>query len=818
MKASTMLPFAEINHQESADSGPLIAGAATKQSTTLSRWTLPARKSCYAAVTCLLLTLGTKSLAQEPNLIAGVDPQPFKSQVQRIAETLSYLGQPLPVDQQKKLDELLNSTAPTVGKDIQNVLDRLVVAHVNINPESRVKVSPGAAPKKLFQQGWSVFLVKVHNEAGVTAQLKVQSPNAGPVYKRSSGSPDPKPSISKSDVLDRWCDVAMYDNQPLRKSLSGLLVEYRIIQIYSRDRGKREANISFNVGQGTQDIGFRNEVAILFDCQPGVPITLEILDDDGTPTTGQLVIRDRNGRVYPAKSRRLAPDFFFHDQIYRKNGEKIVLAPGQYDVAYTRGPEYRILKRTITVPNKTSHRESFRLKRWIKAIDHRWFSGDHHVHAAGCAHYESPTEGVTPEDMMRHIMGEDLNVGCVLSWGPCWYYQKEFFDGKTHGLSLPNYLMRYDVEVSGFPSSHCGHLCLLNLNEDDYSYPSPVEFEFNSIQFKGKKTSRIEEWPSWDLPVLQWGKKQGGVVGFSHSGWGLQVPGDQIPSFEMPKFDGIGANEYVVDVCHDACDFISSVDTPITWELSVWYHTLNCGYDCRISGETDFPCIYGDRVGLGRVYVKLPKGQELTYENWVHGLRDGRSYVGDGLSHVLDFKANGFEVGSKGDDRRAGYMNAANGEKLKITAKVAALLAKQPNNTIRNRPLSQKPYWHVERSRIGNSQKVPVELIVNGEAVAKTEITADGQLNDVQFDYQIKESSWVAIRIFPTCHTNPIFVEVDSKPIRANPKSAQWCIDAIDVCWNSKVRNIRPHERKQARAAFDFAKQEYRKRLSQMQE
>ncbi len=108
--------------------------------------------------------------------------------------------------------------------------------------------------------------------------------------------------------------------------------------------------------------------------------------------------------------------------------------------------------------------------------------------------------------MMRHILGEDLDVGCVLSWGPCWYAQKAFFDGKLHPLSTPDHLMRYDVEVSGFPSSHAGHLCLLRLKEDDYP-----------------GTTRIEEWPSWDLPVLKWGKSQGGVVGFSHSGWGLKT-------------------------------------------------------------------------------------------------------------------------------------------------------------------------------------------------------------------------------------------------------------------------------------------------------
>jgi hypothetical protein len=74
----------------------------------------------------------------------------------------------------------------------------------------------------------------------------------------------------------------------------------------------------------------------------------------------------------------------------------------------------------------------------------------------------------------------------VLSWGPCWYFQEQFFEGKTHELSTDYYVMRYDVEVSGFPSSYAGHLSLLRLTEDDY-----------------RGVERIEEWPSWNLPVLQ---------------------------------------------------------------------------------------------------------------------------------------------------------------------------------------------------------------------------------------------------------------------------------------------------------------------------
>lgn len=81
----------------------------------------------------------------------------------------------------------------------------------------------------------------------------------------------------------------MFDGKPMMETLSGLPLEYRILQIYSRDRGQREATFAFDVGQGTQDIGFRNESPILFDCAPAVTVKLEVLDVDGTPTTGQFV-------------------------------------------------------------------------------------------------------------------------------------------------------------------------------------------------------------------------------------------------------------------------------------------------------------------------------------------------------------------------------------------------------------------------------------------------------------------------------------------------------------------------------------------------
>ena len=553
--------------------------------------------------------------------------------------------------------------------------------------------------------------------------------------------------------------------------------------------GQREASLAVDVGQGTQDIGFRNDAPILFRAVRSTPVTLRILDERSRPTTASLVIRDEQSRLYPSPGKRLAPDFDFQPQVYRTDGDVIRLAPGRYTIDVTRGPEYTTRKVTLDV-GAAPATVNLALERWIDLPSRGWYSGDHHIHSAGCLHYESPTQGVEPRDMIRHILGEALSVGSVLTWGPGYYYQKQFFEARDHALSTPDNLMRYDLEVSGFPSSHAGHLVLLRLK--DQNYPG---------------TETIEDWPSWDLPILKWGKAQGAVVGFAHSGWGLQVKGDKLPTDEVPPFDGIGANEYVVDVTHDAVDFISTVDTPPLWELNVWYHTLNVGFRTRISGETDFPCIYGDRVGLGRSYVRLDR---LSYEGWTEGIRDGRAYVTDGKSHLLDFRVNDREVGTGGSEVRL-----AQPGQVRVRALVAARLPEAPDDTIRGKRGDEKPYWDLERARLDRTREVPVELVVNGSVVASRRIVADGSVQPVEFPLTVERSSWVTLRILPSSHTNPIFVVVADQPVRASAASAEWCLKSVDRLWSQKMPQIAAREREAAAAAFEHARGVYRQRLAE---
>ncbi|MEQ2005650.1 MAG: CehA/McbA family metallohydrolase [Limisphaerales bacterium] len=770
----------------------------------------------------LLSALSLNSYAAALPIVSEVEWQPFVAQVRRLIEATDYLGTPFSAADKAALNTAMDSTDHIAAVvKLQQTLDRYALFGVHINPEMRVKVAAGDAKAELMQDGWRQFLVKVANESGTTAPLAAVSPNAQSVHNvRAATTPSDKLRRKQGEpptlkLADLWLDIRTYDAQPLRPALSGLTVEYRLVQLYSRDAGKREAKIGFNVGQGTQDIGFRNEVDLLFTCLPAQEITLGVKDENSQPTTAGFVIRDAQGRVYPSQAKRLAPDFAFHPQVYRMDGETIRLPVGEYNVEFDRGPES--VKQTVKITiTKATKRINFKVERWIDPMKFGYVSGDHHIHAAGCAHYTNPTEGVHAPDMVRHILGEDLKVGANLTWGPCFDYQKQFFTGKDDKVSIHPYVLRYDIEVSGFGSHQSGHLCLLRLK--DQMYPGG---------------DSKNHWPTLGLNTLRWAKAQGALVGPAHSGWGLNLPTADLPSYDLPPFNGIGANEYIMAVTHlvpgpdkkpvPAVDFLSMVDTPYAWELNIWYHTLNAGFRTRISGETDFPCIYGEKVGLGRSYVKLPA--KWTYEDWCEGIRVGNNYVGDGKSHLMEFQAvpprtdgvppSGFRVPALPVGMNGSELKLSAPGTVKLSAKVAARLNDQPDAAMKNRPYAQKPYWDIERARIGESREVPVELIVNGKSVETKRIVADGSLLNLVFETKIERSSWVALRILPSSHTNPIWVMVGDQPVRASKRSAEWCAKSLELCWTQKERTYAAEEKPQARQDYEHARQVYRKLLAE---
>ncbi len=821
------------------------------------RFASPGVRASFGVALFLMLVFAAGNAVGAEIEPVPVEGQPLAANVNRLLEALEYLGTPIPAEEKAAL---FDAAKQRDAECLQRLLDPRVLLVVSLNPESRVKVQRGPAAAVLQQAGYTPVLVKVLNDSTVTKRLRITSPQSGPVYagvaelsmKRQQQEPL-RENENVGRATDRFLHVETFRSPPMTESLSGLEVEYAIALIYSSEAGKREATIGFDVAQGNQDLGFRGEVPVLFDVRPAVPVQLDVKDFDGRPTTARLRFRDAQGHIYPPQPKRLAPDFFFQPHIYRADGEVVLLPPGRFKMQYSRGPEYRLLERDVTVPSSGEATIDVRLERWINPMQFGFYCGDHHIHAAGCAHYTSPTEGVTPADMFRQVKGEGMNVGCVLTWGPCYSHQRQFFAPTALDISESLTILKYDLEISGFGSQALGHVCLLNLK--DQTYP-------------GSEGTATKGWPTWTTPVMRWTKTQGGIAGYAHSASGLQIEpqaaakrliekfdgdndgrltadevanallpesfklidanvdgllseteltasidrvADQLPNLAVPEMNGVGAMEICVSTAEGVCDFISAMDTPRIQEWNCWYHILNCGFPLKVSGETDFPCMSSRSVGQGRVYVRLGAVDRIDFTDWCNGLAAGRSYVSDGYAHAVDFQVAGKRPGM-------GDVQLEKADTVQVTAKVAFApetpLAVAYGGLVPQggkRLVGDTVLLHGERTDdlLKGGERL-VELIVNGRAVASRKVPADGNIHELEFDVPIDRSSWIALRHFPQLHTNPVNVLVAEQPIRASRQSALWCIETIELLWHNRHARIANDEREEAQKTFQRAIQRFR--------
>lgn len=731
----------------------------------------------------------------------SVPAQPFLAHARRVAAALEALGEPI-ADWNNQLGQALSSGGIAAAAiEAERMLDRLALLTAVISPEARIGTQRGAAVPELIQGGWRLFLLRIDNAARVPGRINVSSPEGRPGYALSESTdhvwdqrPQPSEHLHHGDIEARWLAVDVYDGPLLPLALDDLEVEYRILQLYARDAGRLNASFAADLGPGTQDLGGRASASVTFSVRPSREVALRVRDHDGRPTTCSLLVTDAQGRIYPAQSKREVPDFFFQRRIYRTDGGTVSLPTGMFTVTTARGPEYLIEEVSRPVAATGAARWDIALKRWINPAAMGWFSGDHHLHAAGCAHYASPEDGVGPKVMIPQLAGEALAIGAVLIWGPGYAVQKRHFSGHDDPVSTAAEKLHYDLEVSMFPSSASGHLALLGLTSQDYP---------------GAKT--IPDWPSWTGPILRWAKAQGAITGYPHAGNGLWAGTSELPNLAPAPFDGIGANEFIATVTEGLVDFIGVGDTVPAAELNIWYHVLNSGFRPRIAGETDWPCIYDQAVGMARSYVKLDG--PLSYAGWCAGLAAGRSYVSDGRAHLIDLQA------ITGKQR-----TAIGGKDLKlaapalvtIEAMVAARLEPAPmpaTELIRRLATTEKPHWHLERARLGDSRSVSVELIVNGVTIESRVVPADEVLRTISFSFTPDRSCWVALRIADAAHTNPIWIDIADKPVRV-AASANWCAQGVERCWEQKGSRIRASEHAAAQALYDRARETYRERAA----
>jgi hypothetical protein len=206
-----------------------------------------------AALSTLLLLAVAAPLVrgQSAPLVEDVEWKPLREHCRHLLEGLEKLKAPLPAATTQALKALLKdepADSDAAAAAVQKLLDPHCLLTVTINPESRVKAARGAGTVELLQDQERIVLVKVQNDAGSTAALTVTGPEVRELGKPAEG---------------RWLEASTA-TAPFAGKLSGQRLEYVVLRLTAREAGKREATFRFDVGQGTQDLGFRAEAPILF--------------------------------------------------------------------------------------------------------------------------------------------------------------------------------------------------------------------------------------------------------------------------------------------------------------------------------------------------------------------------------------------------------------------------------------------------------------------------------------------------------------------------------------------------------------------------
>ncbi len=218
----------------------------------------------------------------------------------------------------------------------------------------------------------------------------------------------------------------------------------------------------------------------------------------------------------------------------------------------------------------------------------------------------------------------------------------------------------------------------------------------------------------------------------------------------------------------------------IDYGFQTYYALLNCGFRMRVSAGTASG-VHPVQLGFGRVYVHLPDG--FSYDSWIAGLDAGRSFVTTGP--MLDLRFNGQDAGHRF------ALAADETARLRVTGTAHS-----------KRPLER------------------IELIVNGHLVRTIEPSNIADVaGEHHGDYVTKldelieqpQSFWLAVRCFERhpegrvrfAHTNPVFVDVEGKPIRPRKAEVQYFIERMqeEIARNADV--LAPAEVDEYRRALD---------------
>ena len=482
-----------------------------------------------------------------------------------------------------------------------------------------------------------------------------------------------------------------------------------------------------------------------------VPVTGEILDaTSGAPLPARLYLQRDDGKWFFAKSAPTNGSAIRYEKFRSATVSEMhttlsahrfiaELPAGRYTAIVERGKEYFPLTNQFTVaaPPATTAAPApplslrLPLKRWVDMSSRGWFSGDTHVHRV-------------PADLPNVLLAEDVNVThpmvhwtTVSTIAPAHSPQNmkgDFGDrpvsiDATHAWYPRN--TEYEIFKVGAKSHTLGAVVIINHKTPFTQLALPLGPIARQAHAEGALLDMEKHsWP-WSfviLPVM-------GLDLFELSNNHVWRTDYAVRSFGVPappwmKLAGGGGET--------ERDWVS-------YNLQTWYALLNCGFRLRPTASTGNG-VHPVPLGFSRVYVQCPEG--FTYDAWMKGLGEGRSFVTTG----------------------------------------PMLLAKVPTLNV-NPGRGAKPTLRVTGEAHSEQRLASLEILLNGEVVHRVTPANQPQPSGAftsafTADVEFTGSCWLAVRCFENrpgdrfrfAHTAPWWFEIEGRPLRPNREHVDWFV------------------------------------------
>lgn len=485
-----------------------------------------------------------------------------------------------------------------------------------------------------------------------------------------------------------------------------------------------------------------------------VPVYGDIVDaDTGKPLAARLYLQGADGKWHFPKS---VPPFGSAVRYEKRSGFNpnateyhttlsahqwvAELPPGNYTAVVERGKEHLPLTNQFTVAVKPVE-VKLPLKRWVDMAARDWFSGDAHNHRA-------------PAELESAMLAEDVNVALpMIDWTTV--------DTVPPALSDKNMKGSFGARPVFVDPTHVW-------------YPRNTEYE---IFRSGGKAHTLGAFlivghkERFDIPVFplkrvsERAHAEGGLIDLEKHNWNWSVP--IVPVLKPDLFELANNHHWRVEfgvrnwavpapkwmkLAERGLGNGSGTDSELAWThygFETYYALLNCGFRLKPTAGTANG-VHPVPLGFSRVYVHCEGG--FSYEKWMKGLGEGRSFVTTGPMALA--KINGQTPG-------------------------ATLKFRAPTTVAR------------EIESLGRSGKVVYEIVVNGTVprngvhTINNAVDTGGKTID---PLELTESGWVAIRCFQTqpdgrvrfAHTAPWWVEIEGKPLRPRREQADWFVQRTE--------------------------------------